>query len=417
MIEESQPVIKIPSTRLASQGGEPVRKSPMPPRCALGEAEVKMIEQVLSFYQERNVDPGYQGTFEKLYTDEFVAMMGGGYADAVASGTAALYVAIAALQLPAGCEVLVSPITDPGTINAIILNKLKPCLMDSQPESYNIDVDQFLDRINSNTKAVVVVHAVGQACPVDRIVFEAKARGIMVVEDCSQAHGAKIMGRQVGTFGDIAAFSAMYRKSHIAGGSGGMVYTRDLEKYRLALAYADRGKPRWKSEFDDRNPNGFLFPALNLHTDEISCGIGVASLGRLSDTIVRRLAFVIDLTSRLLEESVVCRPYGYSPSDSPFIYPIIVDTDQISCSKIDFAMAVEKEGIGLNPHYQYVVSEWPWVKPYLADSFETPNARDIRDRSFNMYLNENYGEVEVADIVVAILKVEKSLAKSKNPHL
>lgn len=396
-----------PNPMLAIHGGKPVREEPMPVRMGLGDAEIKMLNHAIAYYRERNVDPGYQGAFEKLYTDGFVNMMNGGYADAVATGTAALYVAVAALDLPKGSEVLVSPITDPGTLSAIILNGLKPRLMDSQPESYNIGVKQLVERISPDTTAAVIVHSIGQACQIDKIVVEAHAHGIKVLEDCSQAHGAKVMGRPVGTFGDIAAFSTMYRKAHITGASGGVVYTRNLELFRLALAHADRGKPRWVPGFDDRDPNAFLFPALNLHTDELSCAIGVASLGRLTDTIVKRLAFVGDVSARLAEEATICRPYGYSPADSPFIYPIIVDAERIACSKIDFAQAVEKEGIGLNPHYQYVVADWPWVKPYLADDFDTPNARNIRDSSFNLYLNESYGEREAADTAAAILKVER----------
>ncbi len=392
---------------LAIHGGEPVRKDPLPPRFALGDAEVKMIEEVISFYRGQLLDPGYQGSFEKLYTDAFVAMMGGGYADAVATGTSALFVALAALQLPEGSEVLVSPITDPGTISAIILNGLRPRLMDSQPGSYNVGAAQFAERLSSQTRAAVVVHSVGQACEIEKIVAAARERDIRVVEDCSQAHAAKVAGCPVGTFGDLAAFSTMYRKAHITGASGGVVYSRDLELFRRALAYADRGKPRWRPDFDDRNPGTFLFPALNHHSDEISCGIGLASLRRLNDTIVRRLAFVADLSARLREEARICRPYGYSPGDSPFVYPILVDVERTSCGKVDFALAVRQEGIGLNPHYQYVVADWPWVKRYLADDFDPPNARAIRDQSFVLYLNENYGEREAMDVTAAIAKVEQ----------
>jgi hypothetical protein len=73
---------------------------------------------------------------------------------------------------------------------------------------------------------------------------------------------------------------------------------------------------------------------------------------------------------------------------------------------------VQKEGIDLNPHYRFVVDEWPWVQPYLADGFKTENARSIRDRSFNLYLNENYGEAEASDTVEAILKVERHFGKT-----
>src|SRR6185437_3020052 len=238
-----------------------------------------------------------------------------GYADAVATGTASLYIAVAALDLPKGSEVLVSPITDPGTLSAIILNGLKPRLCDSKKHSYNIGPTQVEERLGPNVSAIIVVHAAGQAAEVDKIVAVAKKCGIKVLEDCSQSHGAKIVGRPIGTFGDIAAFSTMYRKAHMTGPSGGVVYSRDLEIFRRALAHADRGKPRWRDDFSDRDPSGYLFPVLNLHTDEISCAIGVASLRRLDQTIMRRLSYVSDVVAGLAERAEVCRPYAHNPTD------------------------------------------------------------------------------------------------------
>jgi hypothetical protein len=100
---------------LAIAGGKPIRTRPMPPRCALGDAEAAALQEAVAYYRDNKIDPGYQGVFEKRYTDAFVKFMGGGgHADAVATGTAALYVAVAALRLPAGSEVIVSPITERG---------------------------------------------------------------------------------------------------------------------------------------------------------------------------------------------------------------------------------------------------------------------------------------------------------------
>ncbi|MBS0245074.1 MAG: DegT/DnrJ/EryC1/StrS family aminotransferase [Proteobacteria bacterium] len=403
-----RPVKLVP---LAINGGEKLRQTPMPARLALGDDEARMVQQVLSYYRDRKIDPGYQGPFENLYTEAFADMMGGGYADAVATGTSALYVALAALELPKGSEVLVSPITDPGTLAAIVLNGLKPRLMDSMPGSYNVGLQQFVERIGPNVTGACIVHAAGQAVEIDKIVDAARANGIKVLEDCSQAHFAKLHGRAVGTFGDIAAFSTMYRKAHSTGPSGGVVYTRDRDMANKAAAYSDRGKPRWRDDFDDRNPATYLFPALNHHTDEISCAIGYASLLRLNKTIINRLAFVSDFVARIWDGSNVCSAYRFSPTDSPFFYPVIVDRDAITCTKTQFAEAVRAEGIDLNPDYKYLVRDWPYIQPYLADDFETTNARAIRDTSFNLYLNENYGEQESRDAARAISKVEKHFLK------
>ncbi|MGO9698369.1 MAG: DegT/DnrJ/EryC1/StrS family aminotransferase [Xanthobacteraceae bacterium] len=406
------PAPRTPNAALAIHGGERVRKTPMPARLALGENERQMVLAVLDYYRERNLDPGYEGHFEQTYCRAFAEMMGGGYADAVATGTSALYIAIAALDLPKGSEVIISPITDPGSLAAIVLNGLKPRLADSKPGSYNIGVEQFAARITPNVKGAMIVHAAGQATEIDKIVEVAQAHGIKVVEDCAQAHGAMVRAKRVGVFGDIAAFSTMYRKAHMTGPSGGVVFTRNLELHRLAVAHADRGKPRWRDDFSDRDPSAYLFPALNHNTDEISCAIGLASLGRLRSTIVSRLAFVSDFVARLVDASTVCSPYPFSPTASPFFYPVMVDCNAITCSKTEFAEAVRAEGVDLNPHYKFVVSDWPYIRPYLADDFDAPNAHDICDRSFNLYLNEHYGEREARDIVKAIVKVEKHFAKT-----
>jgi perosamine synthetase len=395
---------------LAVTGGPKTRTEPMPPRMAFGGDEFPAaVEEVFAHYRARKADFGYQDTFERLYTDAFVRYMEvDGYADAVNTGTAALFVAIAALQLPAGSEVLVSPITDPGTINAIILNGLRPRLVDSSPGSYNVGVAEIEPRIGDQTRAMVIVHAAGKPAPIDEIVRLARERGLLVVEDCSQAHGSRWEGHRIGTFGDIAAFSTMYRKAHATGSCGGVIFTRSQERYNLVRAYADRGKPFWQDGFNDKDPTTFLFPALNFNIDEISCAIGLKSLERLETTRQRRIAFLEAFNDALRQASEVCTPSSVSTDDSPFFHPIFVDPRRLTCSVRDFANAVRSEGIDVNPHYDYVVCEWPYVRPYLADEFECRNAIECRDNSFNLLLNENYGEQEVRDIVRAIVKVEKA---------
>ncbi|MBY0430648.1 MAG: DegT/DnrJ/EryC1/StrS family aminotransferase [Rhodospirillales bacterium] len=199
----------------------------------------------------------------------------------------------------------------------------------------------------------------------------------------------------------------MYRKAHITGASGGVVYSRDTALFHRAQAHADRGKPCWRDGFDDRDPGQFLFPALNLHTDEISCAIGLASLARLEETRRRRLAFVAAFAELLGRRSRLCRVHDWSDEDSPFVLPVHVAAGTDARA---FGRAVLAEGIGLNPHYRYLAADWPWLRPYLAEDFPTPRARALRDGAFMLYLNENYGSREAEDAVAAIVKVEDWLA-------
>jgi dTDP-4-amino-4,6-dideoxygalactose transaminase len=397
--------------RLAIDGGSPVRSNPMPVRLAFGSAEQTMIAEALDYYNTRALDPGYQGPFEQRYCDTFCELMGGGYADVVSSGTAALYIALAALNLPKGSEVLVSPITDPGSISPIILNGLIPRLVDSRAGSYNIGIKEIEPRITKKTSCILVVHSVGQAAEIDAIVEMANTYGFKVLEDCSQAHGALWKNQRVGTFGDIAAFSTMYRKASITGSTGGVIFTKNVDIYQQAVAHADRGKPRWRKDFDDRNPAQYLFPALNFNSDEISCAIGIASIQRLDETRRRRIEYITQVSDLINKYSKVCLPYGCIDNDSPFIYPIIVNQEAIRVDKKTFSRAIIAEGIDLNPHYHYLVADWPWVRPYLSDDFDTPNARNIRDKTFNLYLNENYRKQEVLDTIESITKVENAYLK------
>jgi perosamine synthetase len=391
---------------LAINGGTPVRQRKMPPRIAFGDDEVAQLTAAVKYYRSRDMDPPYKGHFEQLFCDSFVSFMGGGYANAVSSGTAACFVALASLQLPAKSEVIISPVTDSGPLSSIIMQGLTPVLADSAPGSYNMGTEQFLARITKKTSAVMAVHCGGEPLEIDKIVEEAHKRGIRVIEDCSQAPGATWKNRKVGVLGDVAAFSTMYRKTITAGASGGIVYVRDLPTHRLVQAYSDRGKPVWKTDVNLNDPGLSAFPALNFNTDEFSCAIGISSLKRLQRAIDSRVAFVTNLIAKLKARSKVCRPYTFHSGFSPFFYPIFVDTAKISCTKVEFAQAVSAEGIDLNPNYGCVISSWPWAKNYMSDDFVAVNALRTRDKTFNLSLNERYGEAEARDIVEAILKVE-----------
>ena len=397
--------------KLAINGGTKVRERPMPYRRLFGEEELESVVRVFHDSWRRGQDFGYQGKYEKLYTDKFCEFQGGGFADAVSSGTAAIYLALKALDIKLGSDVIVSPVTDPGSVAPIIIAGMNPVVADSRPNSFNIGPDEFEEALTSNTRAAILSHIGGHPIDMEPILEIVQARGIKIIEDCSQAHGALYKGKRVGRFGDMAAFSTMFSKNHATGGCGGLVYTEKRELYWRARSYADRGKPFDKSDFNPKDPRGFLFPSLNFNQDELSCAIGLSTLAKLQDTIDRRLE-IAQKINNALEASKVVHPVSIPEYAVPslFFLTFKVDTQHLKVSKEQFAQAVAAEGALVNPDYKYVVAEWDWIKKFFNRKTLTPNAVQFRKETFNLLFNERFTDADIEDIIACILKVESVLA-------
>ena len=383
----------------------------MPYRKLFGEDELEIVVKVFEDSWQQGVDFGFQGKYEILYTDAFCEFQGGGFADAVSSGTAAIYLALMALDIEPGSDVIVSPVTDPGGVAPIITAGMTPVIADSSPDSFNIGPDEFERALTPDTSAAILTHVGGNPIDMDPILELARSKEIKIIEDCSQAHGTVYRGKRVGRFGDIGAFSTMFSKNHSTGGCGGLVYTENPDYYWLVRSLADRGKPFSSPDFDSKDPSESLFPALNFNLDELSCAIGLSTLSRLQETIDKRYQIARRMGEALQQSSVVFplqTPLDCTPS--LFFYTVEVAADRLRVSKEEFAKAVAAEGIDVNPHYRYLVSEWKWLQKYLKSEAQTPNAKRFRDRSFNILFNERYAEEEIRDITASILKVESALA-------
>jgi len=386
-----------------------VRNRPLPYRNLFGETELEKVREVFENSWQNSADFGFQGKYEELYTKKFCEFQGGGgFADGVSSGTAAVYLALNALRLEDESDVLISPVTDPGGVMPVLILGMNPVIADSEPDSFNIGPDEFEKSLTPNTRAAILTHLGGHPVNIEPIIEIAKHKHIKIIEDCSQAHGALYKGKRIGAFGDIAAFSTMFSKNHATGGCGGLVYTQTEDYYWLIRSLADRGKPFRNPDFDPKNPSEFLFPALNFNLNELSCAIGLSTLSRLQEIIDKRYEIAKKIDDLLIEESSVVYPCQrkYDGYPSLFFHTVEVSVDKIKASKKEFADAVAAEGIWINPDYRYVVSEWKWIKKYLRHQADTPNAVDFRERTFNLLFNEQFTDEDIEDIIKSILKVE-----------
>ena len=203
-----------PREELAIKGGPRVRKEPMPPRHLFGEEEKRAVIALFDKSIETGEAFSYNGPEEEAYCRQFAAFLGGGHADAVNSGTSAVYVALRALDIEPFTEVIVPSVSDMGGVMPVPLMNCIPVPADCAPGTYNMGPEQVEKAITERTSAIVVAHIAGTPADMGPIMEIARSRGVKVVEDCAQAHGARYNGEYVGTFGDIAAFSTMSGKHH-----------------------------------------------------------------------------------------------------------------------------------------------------------------------------------------------------------
>jgi perosamine synthetase len=391
---------------LAIHGGEPVRREPWPARRLFGPAEKAAVMRLFDEAVDAGEAFGYEGPHEGAYTRAFAAAMGGGYADGVNSGTTALYVALRALDLPKGAQVVVPAITDPGGVMPVVICGCEPVPADTAPMSYNVGAAQVKSVLNDRTAAIVVAHIAGQPCDIGPIVDLAASHGLPLIEDCAQAHGATYDGKHVGTFGSLAAFSTMFAKHHATGGQGGVVFTRDEALYWKARRAADRGKPHGLAG----QPQNVI-ASLNFNMDELHAAIGQVQLARLPQVVARRqelTATLAEACRRRLRSVRVVESFPDAPcgrGSHLFVF-LRFDETQAGVDKETFVRAARAEGIPFEVSYLPIPCRQPWYVEQFGRDWPLPNAHATDRVHFNWRAHEACGPREVEDTVRALEKVE-----------
>ena len=178
----------------------------------------------------------------KLFEKEFAKYTGTKYAISLANGTLALELALKALDLNPGDEVITSPRTFIASASCIVNSQATPVFADVDLNSQNITAETIEPLINKKTKAIIVVHLAGFPAQIPAIMNLAEKHKLYVIEDCAQAHGAKFQGKSVGSFGHIGAWSFCQDKIMSTGGEGGMVTTHSTDLWEKMWSYKDHGK-------------------------------------------------------------------------------------------------------------------------------------------------------------------------------
>ena len=253
------------------------------------EEEADAVRQVLL----SNKVNYWTGTECQLFEKEFATWSGATYAVALTNGTVALDVALKALDIGAGDEVIVTPRTFIASASCIALAGAIPVFADIDEDSQNITAETIRAVLSPRTKAIICVHLAGWPCDMDPIMALAEERNLFVIEDCAQAHGARYKGRPVGSIGHIGAWSFCQDKIMTTGGEGGMVTTNDHALWSRMWSYKDHGKS-WKAVFEAKFSLDFNWVhesfGTNWRMTEIQAVIGRIQLERMSGWHEQRLS-------------------------------------------------------------------------------------------------------------------------------
>jgi perosamine synthetase len=405
---------------LAIKGGPKIRKNNWPNPGLIGPEEKAAIDALFDEAIANGTAIGYNGAQEEAYCKKFAELLGGGHAKGVNSGTAGVFVALRALELEPFTEVITSPITDPGGIMPVVMNNCIPVVADTEPNSYNIGPEQVEAVISPLTSAVLVSHIGGEVMDINGVMAIAKKHNIPVIEDSSQAHGAKFNGEPIGSFGDISVFSTMFGKHHCTGGQGGVVFTKDDQLFWKIRRYSDRGKP-----FGLPQGSTNCVASLNFSMDEIGAAIGRSQLKKIPGIVQRRREVVHAIKEKTADLSAVSIPDELPGAESSYWFlRMQFHSEKVTCDKETFCQAMIAEGIPIDPSYNHMPHkfEWstnrqafgsagfPWTSSEYKGNpdrqFPCPNGQAAIAAHFNLAVHQGWGEQEILDTVAAFEKVE-----------
>ena len=249
--------------------------------------EIEAAKQVLSSGKV-NYWTGQEG---REFECEFAAYTHTQYAVALANGTLALELALRLLGVGAGDEVVTTPRTFIASASCAVMQGARPVLADVDADSQNITAETIERVLTPKTKAIIAVHLAGWPCDMDPILELAKARGITVIEDCAQAHGATYHGRQIGSMGHIGAFSFCQDKIMTTAGEGGMIVLNSKEQFEQAWSFKDHGKS-FDAVYHRQHAPGFRWLhesfGTNWRITEVQSAIGRIQLRKLDSWIAAR---------------------------------------------------------------------------------------------------------------------------------
>jgi len=401
------------TSTLAIDGGTPLRSKAFAPWPWFDD---KVIEAAAQTLRSGKVNY-WTGNEGRSFETEYAASIGCKHAIAVANGTVALELALYALGIGHGDEVIVASRTFIASASCIVMRGATPVMADVDRNSQDITSETVRAAITPRTKAIIAVHLAGWPCDMDPILDIAREHGLKVIEDCAQAHGAEYKGRPVGSMGHINAFSFCQDKILTLGGEGGLVTSNDTELWSSAWAYKDHGKS-YDAVHNRIHPPGFRWLhesfGTNWRITEMQSAMGRVLLRCLPQMLGRRGRHAAILTQRFLEFPalrVTRTPDGVLHSYYKYYVFLRPERLRAGWTRDRVIEALQAEGI---PCFSGGCSEVYLEKafpPKMRPPRRLPVAKELGETSMMFLVHPTLSDADIHDTADA---VEKVLAHATN---
>ena len=358
----------------------------------------------------RVMDSGWYLLGEELqaFEAEYAAFTGTGHCVGLANGLEALVLALKALGVGPGDEVVTSTYTFVACVNVIEHVGARPVLVDVEPDTLCLDPRAVERALTAKTRALLPIDYAGHPCDLDAIGGLARARGIPVVEDAAHALGASLGGRPVGSLSDITAFS-FYATKNLTTGEGGAAVTDDdaLAARMSLLSLHGMDRDAWKRYGDTGSwYYEVTAPGFKYNLSDVLAAIGLAQLERFEEMQRRRREIVGLYDSLLAEVPEVRRPRPRAGvAHAWHLYPVALELERLTCDRARFIQELRAENIGASVHFIPI-----HLHPYFRDRLgvsagDFPVAEDAYRRAVTLPLFPDMTTRDVEDVVAAVRKV------------
>ncbi|MDG6221641.1 MAG: DegT/DnrJ/EryC1/StrS family aminotransferase [Candidatus Bathyarchaeota archaeon] len=334
-----------------------------------------------------------QGKKVKEFEEKFGEYIGVEHAVAVSNGTVALDVALKAINIGPGDEVITSAFSFVASGNCILFQNAKPVFADIDPKTFNIDPSDVAEKITSKTKAIIPVHIFGQPARMNYLKEIADDKGIVLVEDAAQAHGAEYKGEKVGSIGTLGCFS-LYATKNMMAGEGGIITTNQQKLADMMRLIRSHGETKKYTH----NVLGY-----NYRMTDLNASIGLVQLKKLYKFNKKRMENANLLTKGINGIKGLTVPYVDRDVEHVFHQYVIKVENGFSISRDELSNCLSEKGIGVAVHYPIPIYKQPLYQDLGYGEVNCPNTEDACNQVLSLPVHPQVTKEDI-DYIITTLK-------------